>query len=286
MKRLPYAYVKKYFESVGYTLLSKAYLSYWSGLDFICDKGHKHSISFGMLKRGQRCAKCLHNSLRLDYSLVKEQFEKEGYILLTKEYINSVQKLEVICPNNHRRYMTSGNWRSGYRCAECSGNIRHTIEYVRDSFAKEGYKLLSEKYINQKQKLFFECPFGHQHSITWSDWSTGYRCRTCYAIKISGSGNHAWCGGDREYCSVWKDEEYKEDIKIRDGYKCINPYCEGKKGNAGQLTIHHIDYNKKNCNLNNLITVCRSCNSKANTDREWHEAWYKAIMSKRYKCNY
>lgn len=286
MKRFSYDFVKAYFESVGYTLVSKAYVRIWDRLDFICDKGHKHSISFGALKRGQRCVKCLHSSLRLDYALVKEQFEKEGYILLTKDYINSMQKLEVICPNNHRRYMTSGNWRNGYRCAECAGNVRHTIEYVRESFAKKGYELLSKEYVNQYQKLEFKCPVGHCHSITWSDWNTGYRCRTCYAIKISGPGNYAWCGGDKEYCDIWRDKEYKEDIKKRDGNKCLNPCCRDKGGYSGKLVVHHIDYNKKNCHPSNLITVCRDCNIKANTDREWHESWYKTIMLKRYKYDY
>ncbi len=49
-----------------------------------------------------------------------------------------------------------------------------------------------------------------------------------------------------------------------------------------RLVIQHIDYNKKNCKLSNLITVCSSCNGKANGNREWHTAWYKAIIHRRY----
>ncbi len=79
------------------------------------------------------------------------------------------------------------------------------------------------------------------------------------------------------------DKEYKEDIKLRDGDKCLNPYCDSK--NPDDLTVHHIDYNKKNCGPNNLITVCRSCNAKANIDRDWHTAWYQAILYKRYGIN-
>ena len=89
-----------------------------------------------------------------------------------------------------------------------------------------------------------------------------------------------WKGGiSREpYCQDWT-KEYKEFIKERDGHKCLNPYCNRK---FTKLHVHHIKYIKKNCDRFNLITLCGSCNSKANTDREWHESWYKAIIYRRY----
>jgi hypothetical protein len=102
------------------------------------------------------------------------------------------------------------------------------------------------------------------------------------SISLSGENHPNWKGGIscEPYCEQWKDEEYKESIKERDGYICLNPECNK---NSNRLSIHHIDYNKKNCHPLNLITLCVSCNSKANTNRKWHEEWYKAIISKRYK---
>lgn len=32
---------------------------------------------------------------------------------------------------------------------------------------------------------------------------------------------------------------------------------------------NHIDYNKKNCNPKNLITLCRKCHSKTNSNRDY-----------------
>ncbi len=52
------------------------------------------------------------------------------------------------------------------------------------------------------------------------------------------------------------------------------------------MAIHHIDYDKKNCELKNLITLCINCNSKANFDREWHTSFYKRILSIRYGYTY
>jgi len=97
-----------------------------------------------------------------------------------------------------------------------------------------------------------------------------------------GDQNPAWKGGIsyEPYCQSWTDKEYKESIKKRDGYKCLNPECNKI---SNQLCLHHIDYNKKNCHPFNIITVCNSCNGKANKDREWHTQWYKAIINNRYK---
>lgn len=98
--------------------------------------------------------------------------------------------------------------------------------------------------------------------------------------KIMGNKNPNWKGGIscEPYCDVWLDKGFKESIKQRDGYKCMNPDCWG---NTYRLSVHHIDYNKKNCDPQNLITLCTSCNARANFNRKWHTAWYRAIMYRR-----
>ena len=86
-----------------------------------------------------------------------------------------------------------------------------------------------------------------------------------------------WQGGIscEPYCDAWNDLSYKEDIKLRDNYECQNPDCHKT---SNRLTIHHIDYNKKNCHPNNLITVCNSCNSRANSKREEWKLFYTIIL--------
>lgn len=100
--------------------------------------------------------------------------------------------------------------------------------------------------------------------------------------NLIGEDSTNWQGGIscEPYCDVWADKAFKEDIKIRDNYKCQNPNCWGT---SDRLGIHHIDYIKKNCHPNNLITLCNSCNSRANTEREWHTAYYQAFMHRNNK---
>jgi len=236
-------------------------------------------------------------SKRTSYTKVVNSFIKEGYTLLTKKYKNNKQKLEYVCSKGHKHTIAFSDWLRGRRCPYCTEGSKvygRTIESIRNSFNKEDYILLSKTYVGCNYKLKYICPNNNTHSITWHNWETGYRC-PCYKCqenkynklslfrlgKFIGKDNPNWKGGitRAKYCQVWSDEEYKQDIRDRDGNKCLNPYCYLK--NPDDLTIHHIDYNKENCHPNNLITLCRSCNSRANSDRSWHKSWYSAIIIRR-----
>lgn len=118
-------------------------------------------------------------SKRLTLKYIKEQFEKEGYTLLSKKYLNNRQKLEYICPRGHRHQIAWEKWQTGVRCFYCFGRIKKTIKEIKKSFEREGYVLLTEKYINAYQKLDYICPKGHKHSISWHHWKGGTRCLCC-----------------------------------------------------------------------------------------------------------
>jgi hypothetical protein len=103
----------------------------------------------------------------------------------------------------------------------------------------------------------------------------------CHHEWRTGENHHFWKGGisAEPYCQVWMDKEYKKDIKERDRWQCMNPCC---LNNSIRLMVHHINYDKKDCSPQNLISICNSCNTIANHNREWHKSWYQAIMHKRY----
>lgn len=47
----------------------------------------------------------------------------------------------------------------------------------------EGYKLLSERYENNREKLEVECPRGHVFDITWNHFQRGSRCPECMIVE-------------------------------------------------------------------------------------------------------
>lgn len=101
--------------------------------------------------------------------------------------------------------------------------------------------------------------------------------RPDHSLKMCGNGNPNWKGGVsyEPYCQVWKDKEYKYSIRERDGNQCKNPLCEKK---SEKICIHHVNYDKKNCIPSNLITLCFSCNARANFNRNFWQKHYKKII--------
>ncbi len=222
---------------------------------------------------------------------IKNNFISEGYIVKDIKFLSNsgIAKINFICPSGHHHNVLFINWKyKKTRCAKCAGNARISLRDIKTEFELEGYKLLTSHYKNNQQKLNFICKNNHNYFITYDKWKQGYRCRKCYnerqSMSFSGSGNPAWKGGIacEPYCEQWIDQDYKDSIKERDGYKCLNSCCSKISKN---LNIHHIDYIKKNCHPNNLITLCISCNAKANFNRDWHQAWYEAIIYRRYNMN-
>lgn len=99
--------------------------------------------------------------------------------------------------------------------------------------------------------------------------------------KMSGKNNPSWRGGVsfEPYCKVFNNKEWREIIYDRDKDKfCWNPLCTGR---GSKETLHHIDYNKKECNPVNIIKICNSCNAIANGDRDWWKGFYTALQEKR-----
>ena len=105
--------------------------------------------------------------------------------------------------------------------------------------------------------------------------------------QFTGNNNPNWREGIscEPYCDIWLDQGYKQSIKDRDNNECQNPDCR-KNCNHMTLCLHHINYNKKDCPPKNLITLCISCNARANFNREICTDFYQNIMSEKYKYCY
>lgn len=85
----------------------------------------------------------------------------------------------------------------------------------------------------------------------------------------------------REYRPLWNDgssyEPYSQEfnkyikkyIKDRDDYTC--QICFKELKDDGDISIHHIDYDKKNSKPDNLICLCFSCHGKSNFNRKYYQ---------------
>lgn len=99
---------------------------------------------------------------------------------------------------------------------------------------------------------------------------------------LCGERHPNWLGGisynpyEREF-----DKELKEQIHKRDRYRCQQCFRHQNELKR-KLSVHHIDFNKKNNNPNNLISLCTSCHVQTNYNRE---DWIKYFQEMRLKSN-
>ncbi len=91
--------------------------------------------------------------------------------------------------------------------------------------------------------------------------------------KIAGSKNPMWRGGRsfEAYSFRWT-ASLKERIRERDRHTC--QIC-GAKQKHHTFPVHHIDYNKRHCSPNNLVTLCRPCHTTTNSSRKYWRTFFK-----------
>jgi 5-methylcytosine-specific restriction endonuclease McrA len=203
--------------------------------------------------------------------------EKEYY----KEYQEKHKLKCKLCDN-----MITSNTLKGL-CKSCSHK-----GYIPSSHTKKKLSLKLKKWLkNNKHSML-----GKKQSLK----SINKMRKSYYHTHLEGKNNpffgkkhkiesikkqslsHGGSGIPYEH-SIYPEEFYKirELIRKRDNYECKN--CSMTQEEhlivLGEvLSIHHIDYDKNNCKDDNLISLCRWCNIRANYNREyWKEYYQKKI---------
>lgn len=149
------------------------------------------------------------------------------------------------------------------------GRIHSKESKERMSKTKTGVSTKQPCWTEERKKKF---------SIT----KTGYKASDETKKKMSdvriGEKNHNWQDGKSfEPYSIEFNDQLKRKIRKRDNNQCQNPNCWNT---SKRLCIHHIDYNKSNCLEDNLITLCTSCNGRANKNKEYWIEFYRNIVLK------
>lgn len=184
-KKLTHEFVKEQIEKEDYKLLTETYINAITKLKIKCDKNHIFEMKWNDFQQGHRCAKCYHlyKKRKYDHYFIKEQIEKEGYNLLSTEYIKNSEKMLLKCDKGHEFNMSWNCFQQGVRCSVCNGKKKHSFDYIKEMIHKEGYILLSEKYKESHSKLKVQCNKGHIFKITYANFKSGSRCGECCSNK-------------------------------------------------------------------------------------------------------
>ncbi len=91
--------------------------------------------------------------------------------------------------------------------------------------------------------------------------------------------NPRWTGGlSRFPYPITFNGELKERIRTRDHHIC--QLCGVTQGElVRKLDVHHIDHNKDNLCDTNLISLCRRCNSRVNSNREHWQSYFNQVIA-------
>lgn len=200
-----------------------------------------------------------------------------------------IRKLDVKKDKN-------GYWRREaiFWCDGCKQEVEKKLDdgLKCKSCGCQQYKLSSELQKDRKKNKK-RIPFSEEHRQNLSKASKGKKKSEEHIQKLKekypnfvGEKNPNWQNGSSfEEYGVEFNKQKKQQILKRDNYKCQDPNCVG---NHKKLHIHHIDYNKKNNNPENLITLCNSCHAKTigKNKRNYYVVYYQnMMMGKTVECS-
>ena len=116
--------------------------------------------------------------------LIEIAIEREGKCL-SDTYLGVNYKLEWECKKGHRWYAMPSKIKSGQWCPICGKiksakkRIKYTIIDMQKIALEQDGKCLSDKYVNSKTKLLWECSKGHQWYATRDKVQRGTWCPKC-----------------------------------------------------------------------------------------------------------
>jgi hypothetical protein len=96
--------------------------------------------------------------------------------------------------------------------------------------------------------------------------------------KRIGEDHPSWAGGpEKAGYALGFRKTLKARVRLRDNYECQE--CgKTEEANGKKLSCHHIDYDKNNHDIDNLISLCKYCHTKTNFVREnWTSYFQKKI---------
>lgn len=178
-----------------------------------------------------------------------------------------------------------------YYCENCGTNIFFTTFLYGSKKCSSCSKLgkrnpmfgkINEQNGNWKGGLYSKEYYCTDCGKKIGIWSGLYHSGLCKSCAYKAEKNPMWQGGLNKHGYYLFTPTLKEKIRDRDKHICQNPNCNyTEKENFRALDIHHIDYNRKNCNEENLISLCQQCNLKANANRDYWFAFYTYIIKEK-----
>lgn len=191
-------------------------------VEIICKKhGSFYQTPHAHLK-GQGCPKCAIESRSVKKSYTTDSFvEKANRVHLGKydyskvEYVDSMTKVCIICPEHGEFWQRPDMHLSGRGCKQCTHNrLKDTETFIKDAKTVHGdkYDYSKVNYTNSNSDVTVICPIHGEFTQKATKHLMGHGCPKC-GIQMSNNENEIY-----EYiCSIYDGEIIQHDRNVLDG---------------------------------------------------------------------
>ncbi len=188
-----------------------------------------------------------------------------------------------ICLTCNKEYKNTNKKYCSFDCYLKNPNYKNPMKGKKRPDLSE----LNRKIKPEQVRRWFRDPKNKEKIIERNKQILKTRKARRHLYDFSGENNSNWQGGKSfdEYGYEF-NKELKLAVKIRDNFKC--KICGKKESELKKsLSIHHIDYDKKNNDMNNLVALCSSCHTKTNSKRaKWIEYFSREHNVKKVYYNW
>jgi len=192
----------------GGRCLSDTYINSETKLFWQCGVGHQWKAAPENIQQGSWCKRCAtaHSAKKRANSIemMEKLAEQQGGKCLSTEYKNRHTHLDWECASGHQWKAKPGNIQQGTWCPQCAGKQRKTLEDMKILASANGGRCLSDTYVNNRTKLFWQCRAGHKWWAVPPDIQQGQWCPQCAGnqrktledMQILASANGGRCLSD------------------------------------------------------------------------------------------
>lgn len=199
MKINGYQKIKDFQQTNGNELLTKFsdYDNQRTRIDIKCKCGNVFNIIAGAGKYQSCCPSCSNikssNATRTSKQDIIDALKRiskkqdDNYDWIDGEHKNRFSKLTIVDKFGYRYLCTATSLLHSDKITTYKFHAKnpYTIDNIKIWMKNNtpNYKLLSNKYINVKSYLVFECPEGHIFKMNFDNFQQGQRCSECNLSK-------------------------------------------------------------------------------------------------------
>lgn len=126
------------------------------------------------------------------YNEITELASNNGWKVIDDRYVDNNTKMTFECKNGHRRNILYSSFKLTLNCSKCrkinqknlpmNNQQQNMYNEIVEFSSNNGWKVVSDRYVNSTEKLIFECVKGHRRTILYRSFKLTLGCKECSIV--------------------------------------------------------------------------------------------------------